>query len=156
MADTSETAARGSWRKRVVQVVKALIVIVVIVFVAAVFLPVQDAHKTQRANASSAAAKLLWLNEAQQSYAAGHASGFACQLRQLRPAGPAKLDSYGYPSDENERFTSDESSGYLFAMSSCQADPSGRITQYTATAAARTWQDRILGTLHRSERCDLD
>jgi hypothetical protein len=134
VADRSETADRGSWRK---ELVPLLILSVVIVLAAAVFLPGQDVHKTQRANASSAAAKLRWLNEAQQSYAAGHASGFACQLRQLRPAGPVKLDSYGYPYDENERFTSDESSGYLFAISSCQADASGKITQYTVTAAPR-------------------
>ncbi len=134
MADTSVTEGRGSWRK---ELVPLLILSVMIVLAAAFLLPVQDVHKRQRANASSAAAKLLWLNEAQQSYAAGHASGFACQLRQLKPAGPVKLDSYGYPDDENERFTSNECFGYLFAMSSCQADASGKITQYTVTAAPR-------------------
>lgn len=129
------TADRRSWRK---ELLAAFLLAILVLVVLALFVPVLDGpHRRQYANEAATASKLRWLNEAQKAYAAGHASGFACQLRQLRPSGPARLDSFGYPYDENEHLTSDESSGYLFTISACQADAGGRVNRYQITATPK-------------------
>lgn len=133
MADTSATAARQSWWMKLLPV---LIVIAIIVYLASHFVIVEN---QQGRNQVFAAVRLRLLNEAQQRYAAGHASGFACQLRQLKPAGTGWEYSSGYDYDPVEfiNLTTGEHSGYLFSISSCQADTIGKITQYTVTAAPR-------------------
>jgi len=137
MVATSVTAARQPWWMKLLWV---LLVFATLVWIASRFVIVDS---QQGRNQVSAAVTLRLLNEAQQRYAAGHASGFACQLQQLKPAGTGWEHPYGdesgyeYDPVEFIDLTTGEHSGYLFSISSCQADASGRIMQYTITTAPR-------------------
>jgi len=75
------SAASNFFRSRVLV---TLCTIAAVLFVAALFVPVLDVNKRQRANAASAVERLSRLSVLQNAYAASHpAKGFTCQLSNL-------------------------------------------------------------------------
>jgi len=123
VSETSTNSRSGSWW---INVLLTLTVVVCLAFVAGSFLSpnfihIDSAEGRARIDAFVA---LKILNKMQKGYAANHASGFTCQLEQLKTAGPPEYQGY----NPNAQLS------YQFAISQCRPDASGRITQYQITA----------------------
>ena len=100
--------------------------IVVVLAVAAVFIPTFDGpNKRQHANEAAAVGRLRRTIQLQRGYAAAHpAEGFACQLARLKP----KFAGGEY--DPDEYLARTPYAGCVFSLENCVAGADGRVTNF--------------------------
>jgi hypothetical protein len=122
---------KGSAPKVARVVMYSLLIFCALLIGTALFMPTPDGpHSRQHANESVAAVKLRKINELQTKYSADHpGKGFSCALQPLWFAEPESKDY-----DPLAFLKSGNTSGYKFALSSCNTDDKGRIVHYQATA----------------------
>ena len=115
-------------RLSLVLAVLVLCGLVILIFLRLLYAP----HGRLYGNEAAALTKLRSVVALQNEYARAHeATGFACELRPLKPA--ARRDDTEY--DPLRFLTTGTQSGYKYSLVNCRADARGVFIQYQVTAA---------------------
>jgi len=123
-------ALRNLWRNLLIP----FVVIMVILCLAALFIPTLDGPNSHRkAREAVAVGNLHRLATLQASYSASHPDkGFACQLSLLKST---KSPSGNY--DPDGFLLSETYTGYRITLTGCEPGPNGVVTSYRAIAVPR-------------------